>query len=156
MARAYNKKPDGGKWTRLEINRRWRDNHPGKQRKLAKSWRKRNLARYHATEKRRRGRRGEIYKDRRIARKYGLTSQEYKFLEMEQFGLCAICFIPPDPGTRLAVDHSHDSGKIRGLLCNKCNHGLGRFLDNPVLLDRAKSYLEGTNADAAVQVERWQ
>jgi hypothetical protein len=64
---------------------------------------------------------------------------------MSQNGVCAICGSPPT-GTRshglLAIDHCHDTLKIRGLLCNNCNNGLGRFKDNPDSLRKAADYLE--------------
>ncbi len=65
-----------------------------------------------------------------------------------QGGVCAICkkeeqIIDKGGGTqRLSVDHDHDTGKIRGLLCNDCNVGLGRFKDNLELLRSAVAYLE--------------
>ncbi len=53
---------------------------------------------------------------------------------------CAICGAPPAEKP-LAIDHCHKTGKVRGLLCHKCNMGLGMFLDRPELLDEAASYL---------------
>jgi hypothetical protein len=43
---------------------------------------------------------------------------------------------------RLNVDHCHVTGKVRGILCNSCNNGLGRFRDNPDLLLKAADYLQ--------------
>ena len=61
----------------------------------------------------------------------------------EQNGVCAICGSPEvsDRNSNLCVDHDHETGKIRGLLCNKCNRGLGYFLDNPKILKNALKYL---------------
>lgn len=57
----------------------------------------------------------------------------------EKFGnVCGIC----DKDGHLMLDHCHTTGKIRGLLCNNCNLGLGNFKDSLDLLDRAKRYLE--------------
>ena len=76
---------------------------------------------------------------------YGLTPEGRKALEAEQNGLCAICGKPPSGGpknTRLAVDHDHDfPGTHRGLLCEKCNTGLGAFDDSTALMHEACSYL---------------
>lgn len=53
---------------------------------------------------------------------------------------CAIC---GDTGP-LVVDHSHKTGKVRDMLCNHCNRGLGHFRDNPVLLEQAAEYIRRT------------
>ena len=74
---------------------------------------------------------------------YGLTPDEYdKLFEMQE-GRCAICKTPQEElPKRLHVDHDHKTGKIRGLLCQKCNHGLGQFNDNSSLLYEAIKYLK--------------
>ncbi len=78
-------------------------------------------------------------------RMYGLSREAYEALEADQAGLCAICNQPPsgkDSKTDgLAVDHDHITGKARGLLCHRCNHGIGSFRDNPALLIEAINYL---------------
>jgi hypothetical protein len=72
-------------------------------------------------------------------RKYGLTEQTYEQMLLAQCGLCAICSQPCE--RRLSVDHDHDTGRVRGLLCSGCNLGLGNFRDNPDFLARAIKYL---------------
>ena len=62
----------------------------------------------------------------RIKHRYGITAQEYDDLVAEQRGLCAICGEPPAEGPahwggKLCIDHDHESGRVRGLLCNDCN-----------------------------------
>lgn len=82
-------------------------------------------------------------------RKLGLSPEDYDRLQQVQQGLCAICGKPEtvvhhitgEPG-RLAVDHCHETGVIRGLLCQRCNKGLGLFLDDPALLQQAAAYIE--------------
>lgn len=59
----------------------------------------------------------------------------------DQNGVCAICLKPPTVKA-LCVDHSHDTGTVRGLLCDKCNQGLGRFDDDPTMLEAAIQYLK--------------
>lgn len=60
--------------------------------------------------------------------KVGLTEVEYKMLFQAQNGVCAICKSKPDTRWKmLAVDHNHDTGKVRGLLCMVCNTMLGRL-----------------------------
>lgn len=73
--------------------------------------------------------------------KFGLTPGQYAKMLEAQDGLCAICRQPP--GThRLAVDHDHSTGQIRGLLCAPCNVALGGFHDDPARLRSAIAYLE--------------
>lgn len=64
----------------------------------------------------------------------------YDQLLAKQGGKCAICGEEAN-GNRLAVDHNHETGEIRGLLCHQCNTGLGSFRDNPQLLKQAIAYL---------------
>jgi hypothetical protein len=74
---------------------------------------------------------------------YGITVQEYDLLLNKQDNQCAICGTEACmTGRVFAVDHNHDTGEVRGLLCGKCNIGLGQFSDNPALLVRAAAYLE--------------
>lgn len=75
---------------------------------------------------------------------YGLTHQEFLDLMERQQGLCAICEVVLEEGRgkdKLAVDHDHVTGVIRGLLCQQCNSGLGYFRDNPLILQAAIAYL---------------
>lgn len=77
-------------------------------------------------------------------RAYGITQEEYDARLAEQGGRCAICKAPPEASRYgvLAVDHCHDKGHVRGLLCDKCNRLLGHWKDDPTLLRRAAEYLE--------------
>ena len=61
----------------------------------------------------------------------------------EQGGRCAICSTeePGGNGNHFSVDHNHKTGKVRALLCNHCNTGLGKFQDDPDLLRIAQLYL---------------
>lgn len=75
---------------------------------------------------------------------YGLSLEAYdKLLEAQQ-GLCAICrhSCPSGP---LCVDHDHSTGAIRGLLCRKCNVGIGQLNDDPALVQAALDYLNNVN-----------
>ena len=74
----------------------------------------------------------------KIRAKYGLYWRDWEALLIAQSGRCAICESPMrDPN----VDHCHQSGQVRGLLCPTCNQGLGLFLDDPVRLRAALAYL---------------
>lgn len=78
-----------------------------------------------------------------LKRTYGLSLEDYKHLLEKQNGVCAICQQPEtvDRYKNLAVDHCHETGKIRGLLCVNCNKGLGHFKDKKESLKRALEYL---------------
>lgn len=83
---------------------------------------------------------------RAIKHRYGLTRAQFDALWAEQSGCCAICKqeIRQEPGFRMnaATDHCHVSGKVRGLLCQPCNRGLGHFNDSADLLRAAAAYIE--------------
>jgi Autographiviridae endonuclease VII len=70
-----------------------------------------------------------------------MSVSEYKGVIARQFGVCAICRREPDAGRRLHVDHDHDTGRVRGLLCFTCNNALGDFEDDPGRLRAAIGYL---------------
>lgn len=73
---------------------------------------------------------------------YGLTVEEYYAILREQNGCCAICGGNNPKQHRLAVDHDHVTGRVRGLLCHSCNSGMGKLRDSPDLLRAAILYLE--------------
>lgn len=78
---------------------------------------------------------------RNLAQSFGLTVADYEAMMILQEDRCAICLGHPGR-VRLAVDHEHASGEIRGLLCKRCNHKLlGAALDRPWVLRRAAAYL---------------
>ena len=81
---------------------------------------------------------------------YGMTVEEYDDLILSQNGCCAICGSDDPKGrksgrgggaNRMCIDHCHDTGKVRGLLCHACNRALGNFGDNISNLERAILYL---------------
>lgn len=81
--------------------------------------------------------------------RYGLTPEQYVAMEKAQGGVCAICKEPEKEKKRLAIDHDHSCcpglkscGKcVRGLLCTRCNKGIGVFADDAQLLISAANYL---------------
>jgi hypothetical protein len=72
-------------------------------------------------------------------KRFGITPEYYDSLLLAQKGVCAIC--GGKEKRKLAVDHDHSTNKIRGLLCTRCNNGLGAFRDNIVLLNTAIVYI---------------
>jgi hypothetical protein len=77
-----------------------------------------------------------------IKRKYGVSIERYNSMLKEQENVCAICGNPPDEHTQLYIDHNHETGAVRGLLCRDCNFGLGFFRDNIASLQNAVDYLK--------------
>lgn len=73
-------------------------------------------------------------------KRYGLKLSDFSAMYSAQDGKCAICREEKE----LVVDHDHETGKVRGLLCGSCNTGLGRFGDSVVLLLYAAGYLNNT------------
>jgi hypothetical protein len=75
--------------------------------------------------------------------KYGLTPEAYEALLAKAGHACEICRRKPDGthGRRLVIDHCHASGVVRGILCDRCNSGLGSFRDDTNALEQAAAYL---------------
>ena len=73
---------------------------------------------------------------------YGLSVDDFDILMEKQNNCCAICKKTCITGRALAIDHDHNTNMVRGLLCNKCNQGLGFFNDNIDLLQDAVLYLK--------------
>jgi hypothetical protein len=90
-----------------------------------------------------------------LKRRLGMTTEQYDAMLAAQDGTCAICGRPETMihrvgrVPRLAVDHDHKTGVVRGLLCGNCNHGLGKFQDDPARLRAAADYIERHRARAA-------
>ena len=86
-------------------------------------------------------------------RKYGLTLEEYGIMLAAQDGKCAVCRTPAGEcqnqygSIPLAVDHDHVTGKVRGLLCMKCNRAAGFLQDDPEIVRNLATYLS-THADS--------
>lgn len=73
-----------------------------------------------------------------------MTVEQYEAALTQQGGTCAICkTVSNIDGKNFCVDHDHTTGKVRGLLCHKCNAALGHFKDSTALLLKAADYLEG-------------
>ncbi len=127
-AAAKRRYEDPGERAKLaEVRSRKQPKAPGQSQR---DWRAKNpdkMARYHLT--------------RRLKSAYGMTLDEYEVLVRIQGGRCAICGQPNQGGRRLVVDHDHVKGNRRGLLCGKCNFGLGQFNDSIELLAKAIAYL---------------
>ena len=79
---------------------------------------------------------------RNLLRKYGITPEQYAEMLFLQGGVCAICGGDNADERKLAVDHNHKTGKVRGLLCNNCNRAIGLLKDNLEVVNNLLSYLQ--------------
>jgi len=78
-----------------------------------------------------------------------MTLQEVTNILVKQNKKCGICEIEIELGPKTHLDHDHETGKVRGFLCQKCNHGLGLFDDSVKNLKSAQKYLEKYNSELA-------
>jgi Recombination endonuclease VII len=90
-------------------------------------------------------------RERNLAQ-FGLTIEDYDAMHEAQDGLCAICKQPETSSRdgkvyRLAVDHCHKTGKVRGLLCFKCNSAMGSFEKREIPLENVLKFLKEGNSD---------
>ena len=123
-----------------EKKNKWRKNNKDKVKQISDKYNskdstKQKLKKYYQQHK-------NSLRDRDLQKKYNISLNEYNTLLQNQNCVCAICKINKcSSGKAFAVDHSHETGKVRGLLCKNCNLGLGIFKDNPLTLQKASSYL---------------
>lgn len=99
---------------------------PAAAKKHALDWKRRNRGRW---------------QDAHRKARHGVPYGTYDAMLAEQGGGCAVCGDLPPEGKSLHIDHDHETGVIRSLLCDRCNRGLGYFRDRPDLLERAAEYL---------------
>lgn len=108
-----------------ERNRKWRKDNPEKVRARHHKYHIDNI---------------DKWRKHRLQSKYGITPEDYDKMLEAQRGVCAICRNKPGK-TRFPVDHNHETGKIRGLLCTPCNLALGGLNDSHETLVAAEIYL---------------
>jgi hypothetical protein len=109
---------------------RWHKKHPERVSGHKKKWEKAN---------------GKAASRRKVLQQYDLTEADYQRMLTKQGGVCQICLQPPKPGKSLHVDHCHESGRVRGLLCFRCNFGLSWFAESAERMERAVAHLKGTS-----------
>ena len=86
-------------------------------------------------------------RDKHLRQRYGFDHTEYDRMLQIQGGCCAVC-LSKDPGKGFRyfhIDHDHATGKVRGLLCAKCNQALGLLAENVEVVQRALNYLQHHN-----------
>jgi hypothetical protein len=131
------------KMCEAERNREWYQRNKAKTVARVQEWRECNRERYleyqreynSAEARKRRDREGHL------KRKHGITIADYDAMLAAQDDGCAICHRAPRPDISLHVDHDHETGAIRGLLCFSCNNLLGDVHDDVSLLLAAAEYV---------------
>jgi len=91
--------------------------------------------------------RNKIYgRAEHLKRRYGITDADIIYILRDQSWSCAICGLHFFMfNLKVCVDHDHNTGKVRGILCSHCNYGLGHFRDNPQYLSNATEYIKFWN-----------
>ena len=129
---------DIGKSKNRENCRRWYKSHATTARKYERNY-------YHNNK--------DYYKNYYLKRKYDFTLEQYDFCIQIQGNRCAMCD-SPEPGMgrkRFSVDHDHQTGKVRGLLCGRCNLLLGHSKDDVTLLQKGIDYLNQSKIETGVK-----
>lgn len=109
-----------------ERAKRWQKDNPEKKKEIGK--------RYYKNHQ-------ENFKRYDIKRRYGLSHEDWLKIWETQDGKCAICEKKFANPSKTFVDHNHETGKIRGLLCPKCNLAIGLLNDDPKLMAKVIEYL---------------
>ena len=109
-----------------EKSKAWKKANPEKVKKSQKEWHLKNK---------------EKSRNSALKKRYNISIEDYNQMFVDQNGVCAICKGKCVTGRNLSVDHNHETGKVRGLLCLDCNAGLGHFKDNKSILLEAIKYL---------------
>lgn len=105
-------------------------------------WKRKNKDKLNKKAREKRKEDPTSFRESFLKRTYNLTLKDYENMLISQDNKCKICLINHEEAKRgLVIDHCHKTGRIRGLLCNKCNRGLGHFDDSPKLLHTAIAYL---------------
>ena len=109
----------------------------------AKQWRVENRDRFQATRRAyvESGRYAASSRRSHLKRTFGMTPEEYERRLAQQGGGCAVCGRAPKAGKSLHIDHDHETGYVRGLLCFKCNAALGQLGDDLGRIERALTYV---------------
>ena len=114
-----------------------------------KEWAAKNKEKRKLIAKRYQEKNKEALNLKRISKLYKITEEELNSLRLKQNNRCAICN-SEDSNTKkqaLDIDHCHETGRVRGLLCNTCNRAIGLLQDNSELVQKAADYLKNNNKE---------
>lgn len=135
------RRPECKACTSATRKERYRQN-PQKYVDRVKRWQRENREKYNAKQAKWRAENPDRIREGHLLRKYGITQADYEGMLQEQAGGCSICGDPPPEKVSLHVDHDHDTGAVRGLLCVRCNNAIGMLRENVDLLTLVAEYLE--------------
>lgn len=119
---------------------KWREANPEKDRAATAKWREANKGRISASNRKYREENKEKCADIVRSWRYGTDGRALFDLQKGRCGVCETDLMAL-PAKKRHLDHCHSTGKVRGWLCGECNLGVGRFKDDPALLEAAASYL---------------
>ena|SRR3990167_3656992 len=125
-----------------ECGRKWRTVNAERNRELVKKWQITNRERHLRNIHKWQTLNPDNERANRLKRNYAMNLTEYESLLKQQKGVCAICGNINKSGRRLAVDHCHATGKIRGLICHRCNVAIGQLGDSIERARQLGDYLE--------------
>jgi hypothetical protein len=121
--------------------RQWRANHPGYSSRYTTAWARKNRDKDRALKKKS-ARKDPIRFFRwQLWKKYHITLETYNEMLVRQGNKCGICERSFSSDLRSCVDHDHNTGKFRGILCNNCNSAIGFFAESITTLSSAIKYL---------------
>ncbi len=117
--------------------------HSAKGRQVQQKYYRQNKGKLSAYAKEYRKARLSSFRNKALLRRYDITLKQHKQMYLDQNGCCVLCrdSVPYD---KIHTDHDHATGKVRGLLCCRCNMGLGFWKDSVESLYQAIAYLEST------------
>ena len=114
---------------RCAETKQWKQNNPEKCSSINKAWKEKNKERLRTHNR-----------DYWLRRKYGVDVKWYESTLLKQKGGCAVCGDKPTD-RRLSVDHDHETGEVRGILCDPCNTALGLLQESHERIEALCSYL---------------
>ena len=140
--------------------KRWRERHPEqereRQRLKAQRERERHPERIRERQKRYNAKNADKVREanfrRYLKRNYDMTPEDYANRLAFQDGRCAIC---REPMVRPNVDHDHETGIVRGILCSECNSAIGLMKDDPQRLTAAAEYLDAASVQTVSEEATW-
>ena len=130
--------PHKDKKAAADYKRKWREQNPDVEKAILRRKYLKYRKKYIEIGKKNYSKNKRKVKDYALRQKYGISIEEYEQMLATQGGRCAIC---GESSKRLVVDHCHETGSVRSLLCNRCNLSLGAFEDNVDILMSAIEYL---------------
>ena len=121
---------------------KWAEANPDKRKEVTARYREKNREAMRKAQREYHQRNPDRHRNNFLKRTFGITVDEYREMIAKRNGLCDICK-SPEPGGKgnFHLDHDHTTGEIRGILCAKCNLGIGSLQDSIEILEAAANYL---------------